>query len=100
MYDDVIIPHGVQYAYDLYGQYGDRVIDVYVQNRNKPRQVVIGLMRDKILQVGPSNVSNHISSFLDVFDVAPSSVGNRMAFVAARLKANREVSGFILPPKI
>ena len=97
MYDDVIIPHGTAYAYTLYGASGDKVIDVYVANSTRSRSVVIGLMRDKIIQVGPESVSKHTSSFLDVFDVAPSSIANRSAFERA-IRANGEVSKFIFPP--
>jgi hypothetical protein len=59
-------------------------------------------MRDKIVAIGPGNVSRHIGDpkIRNVFDVAPSSVANHVAFERA-VRAERRIDGtsFFMPPK-
>src|SRR5262249_60223980 len=83
----------------LYGPAGDQVVQVYADNQTKPRDIVINLMLAKIRDVGPTNVSMHISETHFVFDVAPSSipVTSRPAFVNA-IQAHPAVSKLIAPP--
>jgi hypothetical protein len=90
---------GVDHNLTLYGPAGDRVVQVFADNQAKPRDAVIALMLAKILEVGPTNVSMHISETHFVFDVAPSSipVASRPAFVAA-IHAHPAVSKLIAPP--
>ena len=87
---------GVAKQHELYGRGGDQVIDVYVKSKTagKSRDAVIADMRDKIVAVGPSNVSHHIGDpkIRNVFDVAPSSVANRVAFERA-VRAERRIDG-------
>lgn len=68
----------------LYLAAGDAVIDVFVANQDKPRDQIIELMRQKIVEVGPQNVSHHCVSplVLTVFDIGPASVLPRTALPA------------------
>src|SRR6185295_413952 len=78
---------GEQKQHDLYLAPGDLVIDVFHANKTKPRDQIIELMRQKIVELGPGTVSKHCCdpSKLTVFDVGPSSIDptKRAAFVAA-----------------
>src|SRR5262244_1881814 len=58
---------GVHHNLTLYGPAGDQVVQVYADNRTKPRDTVITLMLAKIRDVGPTNVSMHISETRFVF---------------------------------
>ena len=92
--------HGVAHGKTLYGAAGDLVVDVYAANQGKARDVVIALMLAKIHEVGPSNISMHMSETHYVFDVAPSSIpaASQAAFEKA-IKAHPAVSRLIPPPK-
>ncbi len=98
MYENCV-SKGAQFNKDMYAAAGDKVIDVYIANRDKPRAIVIQLMLDKINEVGPSKVSKHISDTHYTFDVAPSSipVAKRAAFGDA-VRAHTAVSKLIAPP--
>jgi hypothetical protein len=56
-------------------------------------------MEAKIIELGPTSVSHHAADpkVLNVFDVAPSSIADKMAFEMA-VRADRRVSKFLLPP--
>lgn len=92
---------GVDNQKELYGPNGDKVIDVYVAAKKdgKTDQQIIGLMVDKINELGPGNVSKHIADpqKLNVIDIAPSSITNKSAFVQA-VNADKRVSKFLTPP--
>lgn len=79
----------------IYGDAGDKVIDVYVKDKKakKSKSVIISNMESKINEVGPSNVSKHCGdpAKLNVVDVAHSSISNKTAFYNA-LKADPNVS--------
>ncbi|MDP8982459.1 MAG: hypothetical protein M3O35_17910 [Acidobacteriota bacterium] len=96
MYDN-LQQFGVAAQNKLYAAPGRAVIQVFAANQAKPRDEVIQLMTDKINQLGPSTVSHHASNTHFVFDVAPSSISNKAAFIAA-VKANASVSKFLQPP--
>jgi hypothetical protein len=96
MYEN-LLQFGVAAQNKLYAAPGRAVIQVFAANQTKPRDEVIQLMTDKINQVGPSTVSHHASNTHFVFDVAPSSISNKAAFIAA-VKANASVSKFLQPP--
>lgn len=100
---DLIENRGVGYAKDLYGRYGDRVIDVYCElsNAAKSNQNIISEMTNKINALGPSNVSKHCSRTHDTFDVSPSSIDDKNAFAQALHEAadNGAISNYICPPK-
>jgi hypothetical protein len=99
MYENIVShgDKGVAFSYTLYGAAGDKVTKVYEDNRAKPRDEVIRLMAAKIKEVGPSKVSRHISESHYVFDVAPSSIANKPAFVKAA-KAHKAVTNVLEPP--
>lgn len=79
----------------IYGDAGDKVIDVYVKDKKakKSKSVIISNMESKINEVGPGNVSKHCGdpAKLNVVDVAHSSISNKTAFYNA-LKADPNVS--------
>ena len=82
MYEAIQL-YGVQYSFDLYSGPGDKVTQIYVDNQAKPRDQVIGLMEEKIKEIGPAKVSLHCSESHHVFDVAPSSVAHGSSFLKA-----------------
>ena len=61
---------GVQKQLDLYGSYGDQVINVY--NPSLSDADNLSAMVNKIYEIGPSKVSKHCGdqSVIDVFDVS------------------------------
>lgn len=91
---------GVQEQLDLYAAAGDKVIEVYVANKDKPRDEVIELMRQKIEELGPGTVSHHCCdpSKIAVFDVAPLSIVKEKqgAFEAAAANDKR-ITKFLSP---
>jgi hypothetical protein len=99
MYEN-IKEHGVEHQKALYGENGDKVIDVYADNSSKPKDEVIALMKDKIVEIGPSKVSKHCSDSHDVFDVDPSTIADKVKFekVLKEAKEAGEISDYILPP--
>jgi hypothetical protein len=100
---DLIENRGVGYAKDLYGRYGDQVIDVYCQlsDADRSNQNIISEMTNKINALGPSNVSKHCSRTHDTFDVPPSSIDDKNAFAQALREAADDgtISSYICPPK-
>ncbi|MBL9031151.1 MAG: carboxypeptidase regulatory-like domain-containing protein [Phycisphaerae bacterium] len=96
MYDN-IVEHGVDHQKNLYAAAGDKVIDVYVANKDKSREEIIEAMKAKVIELGPSTVSKHCSDDYDVIDVAPSSISDGPAFVKAA-KAHSDVTNFLEPP--
>ena len=56
-------------------------------------------METKIKEIGPTSVSRHASDpkVLNVFDLAPSSIKDKVAFEHA-VKADKRVSYFLVPP--
>jgi CO/xanthine dehydrogenase Mo-binding subunit len=99
MYENCVSKGG-DYNHALYCASGDHVVDVFEANHDQPRDTVIQLMTEKILEIGPSNVSMHMSDTHYTFDVAPSSIpaDRHAAFVAAALR-NKAVSKLLQPPK-
>lgn len=95
--------NGVAAEKELYASAGDKVIDVYVEQKqaNKTPAEIRSAMLAKIIELGPSNVSKHCAdpSERNVFDVAPSSISNQAAFKAA-VKADSRVDQpkFKYPP--
>ncbi|MEX2264963.1 MAG: hypothetical protein WD696_23615 [Bryobacteraceae bacterium] len=98
MYENCV-SKGVQFNKNMYAAAGDKVVDVYAGNKDKPRATVIQLMLAKILEIGPAKVSKHISDTHYTFDVAPSSIptAKHAAFLSA-VKAHKAVSKVIPPP--
>lgn len=79
---ELIERHGVSYAKNLYGSYGDQIIDRYVTEKaaGKSATGIKAAMESKIKQLGCQKVSHHCSDSYDVFDVAPSSITDSAAF--------------------
>jgi len=98
MYENCV-SKGAQFNKDMYASAGDKVVDVYTANKDKPKATVIQLMLDKINEVGPTKVSKHISDTHYTFDVAPSSIAStkHAAFLTA-INAHKAVSKVIPPP--
>ncbi len=91
--------HGAAYNKTMYASSGDKVIDVYEANKTKPRDTVIELMRAKIVELGPTRVSSHISENYYTFDVAPSSIpGTKLKAFEDAIRAHKAVSKLIPPP--
>ncbi len=94
---------GSEYGYGLYGSSGDKVVDAYVAGKimqgvsnelglNKvTNEDIIGLMAQRIEQVGPVKVSNHGMNpdQSNVLDLAPSSLKNPRLFFNALRKDSR-----------
>jgi len=99
MYENCV-SKGAAYSEALYCAAGDRVVDVFAANRDRPRDALIQLMTEKILEIGPSSVSMHMSDTHYTFDVAPSSIpGEKHAAFVAAVLGNRAVSKLLQPPK-
>jgi hypothetical protein len=98
MYENCVAK-GAEFNKRMYAAAGDKVVDVFTANQDKPRAEVIELMRKKIVEVGPGHVSKHISDTHYTFDVAPSSIpaAQHAAFVKA-LRAHKAVTKVIPPP--
>ena len=96
-----IVATGVAAQKKLYAAAGDAVIDVYVKSKaaKKSPDQINADMEAKIIELGPTTVSHHAADpkVLNVFDVAPSSIGDKKAFELAVSKEKR-VSKFLLPP--
>ncbi len=93
---------GVTSQKSLYGNAGDQIIDVYIAGKanGKSREQIIIDMIAKINELGPSTISKHINSDpnkMSVFDVAPSTIADKPAFIEAA-KNDRRVTKFLQPP--
>ncbi|MCW5964288.1 MAG: hypothetical protein KIT83_09630 [Bryobacterales bacterium] len=98
MYENCVA-HGAEYNKNMYASAGDKVIDVYEANKTKPRDTVIELMRAKIVELGPTRVSTHISEDYYTFDVAPSSIpGTKLQAFEEAIRAHKAVTKLIPPP--
>jgi hypothetical protein len=98
MYNNCV-SRGAAYNKEMYAAAGDKVVDVYVANKDKPRDAVIQLMLAKITEIGPERVSKHISNTHYTFDVDPKSIpASQHADFAAAVKSHARVSNLIAPP--
>lgn len=100
MYNNIVAT-SVKAQKDLYGHWGDMVIDQYSASKKagkNPTEIKAD-MATKIREIGPEKVSRHCADFnvLCVVDIAPSSIRNRAKFEAA-FKAEKRVSKYFLPP--
>lgn len=95
--------HGVSHQKKLYGQYGDKVIDIYstLKSNGKKNAEIIAGMSLNITALGPRNVSKHAGdpAKLNVVDIAPSSINLalRKKFESVINNESR-VSKLITPP--
>ena len=94
--------YGVEHQKRLYARAGQEVCDAYAQAkaRGLSDDMVKEAMARKIIAIGPTKVSRHASdpTVLNVFDVAPSSITDRVAFEAA-VRSDRRVAFFLTPPR-
>ena len=101
MYDNCRA-HGSDSQRDLYGAAGDKVVDVFDASTaaGKDADHVKADMTQKIVDLGPPNVSRHTADprVLAVIDVAPSSLADKGAFEKAATNESR-VSLFLKSPK-
>ena len=101
MYDN-LERYGVEHQKRLYARGGQLVCDAYAQAkaRGLSGDQVKEAMARKIVAIGPTKVSRHASDpgVLNVFDVAPSSIHDRVAFEAA-VRSDRRVAFFLTPPR-
>ncbi|HEX8423481.1 MAG TPA: hypothetical protein VF634_08720, partial [Pyrinomonadaceae bacterium] len=87
----------------LYKAPGKAVIDEYVKAKNagKSGDQIKAAMEAKIRAIGPANVSHHCAdpAVLNVVDISPSSVTNKLAFEKSTnaAKAKGAVSKFLTP---
>jgi len=93
---------GTEEAYNLYKDAGDKVIDTYVEQTKSdaPSETVINQMASKIEEVGPSNVSSHISngSKLQVVDVANNLIPeDKRDDFATAIQEDERVSKYLGP---
>ncbi|MCY1021234.1 hypothetical protein [Pyxidicoccus sp. MSG2] len=101
MYDN-LQTQGVARQRELYGRFGDQVIDAYEEavGAGLSRPEVEQAMVDRINELGPSNVSRHLANpdQLNVVDISPRSIpaSQHDAFIAA-IRANPSVSNFLGP---
>jgi hypothetical protein len=77
------------------------VLDVYAQRKaaGATPDDIKAAMETKIKELGPTHVSRHASDprVLNVFDIAPSSIKDKVGFEHA-VKADSRVSYFLVPP--
>ncbi len=101
---EMIAAKGTKYVKNLYGAGGQSVVAAYETATKKKlsesevQKAMVGTIND----VGPENVSNHITRKNGpcVFDVAPSSISDSLKKQFVReVKANASVSRFFEPPK-
>lgn len=96
--------YGVSAQKELYGRYGDMVIDVYLAGKesNKDAKSIIQEMTRKIINLGPANVSRHCGDpkIVNVIDIAPSSIPEerKQAFISA-IESEQRIRKFLQPPK-
>lgn len=101
---EMISAKGMKYVKNLYGAGGQSVVDAYEAATKKKlsEKEVRKAMVDKINDVGPENVSNHISRANGpcVFDIAPSSISDSLKkqFIK-EVKLHASVERFFEPPK-
>jgi hypothetical protein len=102
MYNN-IVGKGVAPQKALYKAPGKAVIDEYVKAKNarKSADEIKAAMEAKIKALGPDTVSKHCAdpAVLNVVDIAPSSLSNKLAFERATnaAKAKGTVSKFLTP---
>ncbi|MFP2903855.1 hypothetical protein ACLESD_02040 [Pyxidicoccus sp. 3LFB2] len=101
MYDN-LQSQGVQAQRDLYGRYGDQVIDAYEASvqAGLSRDATLQAMVDRINEVGPSNVSRHLAdpAVRNIIDISPRSIPEelREAFQEA-VRNHPDVERFLGP---
>lgn len=100
MYDNLVF-YGVTHQKKLYGPFGDKVIEVYVQLKKsgESASTIKNAMVRKVIELGPAKVSKHCADpdVVNVIDISPKSISDKESFQKAVSKDSR-VSKFITPP--
>lgn len=72
---------------DIYSNAGDKVIQVYVdlKSRGVSKDDILKAMEEKIIEIGPMNISKHASdiSELNVMDIPKGNLRNPLVFLSA-----------------
>ena len=90
--------HGLESQLNLYGPYGDQVLEVYRANALLSPDVIVTLMTKKIEDIGSQKVSHHCATDRYVFDVGPNSVAeSRRMPLHDALKNHPKVVKFLSP---
>jgi hypothetical protein len=94
---------GVKAQKDLYGPFGDMIIDVYAQGKaaGKTAAQIQKDMTARIVAVGPTNVSHHAADpkILNVFDIAPTSIPQaKWDALEKAVRSDKRVKQFFRPP--
>jgi hypothetical protein len=95
---------GVAKQKELYGPYGDIIIDVYARGKaaGKTAAQIERAMANRIVALGPTNVSHHAADpkILNVFDVAPLSIPRaKWATFEQAVRSDKRVTKFFKPPQ-
>lgn len=101
MYEN-ISKKGIAQQYKLYGKNGDKVIEVYEEKGpdwNCTKEETIGFMTEKIYELGPGNVSRHVSdpSKLNVIDISTHNLGDSGKDFHNALNENQSISKLLTP---
>lgn len=97
--------YGADHQFKLYREPGQQVIAVYDRlsraHDKKSQREIIAAMADKIIEVGPQNVSHHACDLrvMNVFDVDPHSVSSKLISFEQAVREESRVSKFLVPPQ-
>jgi hypothetical protein len=82
--------YGTDAQKKLYGNAGDKIIDVYITEKNnkKSKDEIINAMEKKINEIGGYNISHHIGDpkILNVFDISSNRMANASSFLSEAKK--------------
>ena len=99
MYENCDKVGGVAKQKEIYADPGDKVIDVYVNEKKlgKTEAETIISMENKIKDLGPSNVSKHIADFkvMNTFDVSYARLSNKNDFLD-EIKKRKELDKVLI----
>lgn len=99
MYENCSKPGGVAKQKEIYANPGDKVIDVYVNEKKlgKSKMDTIIAMENKIKDLGPSNVSKHIADFtiMNTLDISYTKLSNKNDFLS-EIKKREELDKVLI----
>ena len=103
MYENCESTGGKYQKDQVYGDIGDKVIEVYIKEaeiNKKEKEAVIKKMEEKIIALDPENVSKHLGNyiFLETFDIQYSGLPNPKDFKKEFLK-RKELDHILYEPK-
>ncbi|GIZ16395.1 hypothetical protein [Capnocytophaga catalasegens] len=82
---------------EVYARPGQKIIDVYVANKEKKKEEVIKLMEAKIKELGVTTVSKHLADFniLNTFDIPYNLLKDKEKF-KQEMKKRSELDQFMI----